>query len=212
MECLNDRPTDVTAVIGRIYACKICRDKSVFFLSLSLFWQLIVKHKVQNIIKIGRKSTIATELQTDRIKTKGGDNMQPEFVSVKQLAELAGVSTQAVYSRINSDLQGFVRLDGSKKTVDTAALRYFGQQEVQVVSNQDPEITREMFDLLNLQLQVVNQKVFIRDEQINRLLEQLKWQSEMNVQLQEEKRLLLEEPPPTPEPNKSLIEKLMFWK
>lgn len=119
--------------------------------------------------------------------------MQSEFVTVKRFAELAGVSTQAVYKKINSDLQGFVRIDGSMKTVDTAALRYFGQQEVQVVSNQDPEITREMFDLLNLQLQVVNQKVFIRDEQINRLLEQLKMQSEIAISAQHREQLALVE-------------------
>ena len=131
--------------------------------------------------------------------------MQSEFVTVKRLAELAGVSTQAVYARINSDLQGFVRLDGSKKTVDTAALRYFGQQGVQAELPAEPGIGREMYSLLNMQLTLVNQKVFIRDEQINRLLEQLKMQSEMVVQLQEEKRLLLEEPqpPPAPEPEQS---------
>lgn len=44
MECLIDRPTDVTAVERRIYAVKFCRDKSVFFRSLPLFWQLIAKH------------------------------------------------------------------------------------------------------------------------------------------------------------------------
>ena len=140
--------------------------------------------------------------------------MQSEFVRVKQLAELAGVSTQAVYFRINSDLQGFVRLDGSKKTVDTAALRYFGQQEVQVVSNQDPEITREMFDLLNLQLQVVNQKVFIRDDQINRLLEQLKMQSELAISAQHREQLALVELEtvkqlPAPEPVRPWWK---FWK
>ena len=140
--------------------------------------------------------------------------MQDEFVTVKQFAKLANVSTQAVYARINSDLQGFVRLDGSKKTVDTAALRYFGQQEVQVVSNQDPEITREMFDLLNLQLQVVNQKVFIRDDQINRLLEQLKMQSELAISAQHREQLALVELEtvkqlPAPEPVRPWWK---FWK
>lgn len=143
--------------------------------------------------------------------------MQSEFVSVKRMAELAGVTTQAVYRRINSDLQGFVRLDGSKKTIDTAALRYFGQQEEQAVAQVDPEINREMFELLKLQLEVVNQKVFIRDEQINRLLEQLKWQSEMNVKLQEEKQLAIAEMEevkhiPEPQPSKDSVPRWMFWK
>lgn len=138
--------------------------------------------------------------------------MQSEFVTVKRFAELAGVSTQAVYKKINSDLQGFVRLDGSKKTVDTAALRYFGQQDVQQVYQSDPGVTREMFEFIKLQAELAEQKVFIRDEQINRLLEQLKWQAEMNTRLQEEKRLLLEEPAPIPGLKKPFIEKLMFWK
>jgi len=140
--------------------------------------------------------------------------MQSEFVSVKRMAELAGVTTQAVYRRINSDLQGFVRLDGSKKTIDTAALRYFGQQDQQQIVQAEPEISREMFDLLKEQLQVVNQKVFIRDEQINRLLDQLKWQSEVNVKLQEEKQLVITELEevkrlPEPQPPKSFIQRMI---
>ena len=119
--------------------------------------------------------------------------MQDEFVTVKRFAERANVSTQAVYARINSDLQGFVRLDGSKKTVDTAALRYFGQQEVQAELPAEPGIDREMYSLLNMQLTLVNQKVFIRDEQINRLLEQLKMQSELAISAQHREQLALAE-------------------
>lgn len=115
---------------------------------------------------------------------------QSEFVTVKRFAELAGVSTQAVYKRINSDLQQFVRIDGTTKTVDTKALRYFGPQDIQEIVNQEQAITRDMFDFLKQQLEVVNKKVFIQDEQIALLLEQLKLQTEISAKLQEEKQIL----------------------
>lgn len=50
-------------------------------------------------------------------------------ITVKEFARAAGVSTQAVYSRLQSDLQQFARVENGKKTIDSAALELFKKQE-----------------------------------------------------------------------------------
>jgi len=138
--------------------------------------------------------------------------MQPTYLTVKEFAELSGTSTQNIYKRMKTDLKPYIKLDGNKKTIDTAALKFFQTFEPQPLQPVEINQNAEIIEFLKMQLTA-------RDNQIDRLLdhirdqdERLKESNQKLNQLQEEKRLLLEEPVPTPEPNKSLIEKLMFWK
>ena len=123
--------------------------------------------------------------------------MQPTYLTVKEFSEQAGVSTQAVYKRIPTDLQKYIKLDGNKKTIDSAALRMFGTQEPEILQPVEINQNAERIEFLELQLTT-------RDEQISRLLEHIRSQDErlkestqLATQLQEEKRLLLEEPEPS---------------
>lgn len=50
----------------------------------------------------------------------------PEYIPIPAFAERAGVSRQAVYKRIDKDLQTFVKLVDGKKLIDTNALTLFG--------------------------------------------------------------------------------------
>lgn len=49
-------------------------------------------------------------------------------MTVKEFAKAAGVSTQAVYNRLQSDLQPFANVENGKKTIDSAALELYGKQ------------------------------------------------------------------------------------
>ena len=46
-----------------------------------------------------------------------------KYLSVKEFAKQAGVSTQAVYQRIDKDLKLFTKAKDGKKTISDAALR-----------------------------------------------------------------------------------------
>lgn len=81
-----------------------------------------------------------------------------EQISIKEFAEQAGVSTQAIYQRINKDLAPFLQVANGKKTLDSAALRLFSDKPLKQVdctsaskALQD-EITLELIKTLQAQL------------------------------------------------------------
>ena len=81
-----------------------------------------------------------------------------EQISIKEFAERAGVSTQAIYQRINKDLSPFLQVANGKKTLDSAALRLFSDKPLKQVdctsaskALQD-EITLELIKTLQAQL------------------------------------------------------------
>ena len=53
-----------------------------------------------------------------------------EYLSVKEFAKRAGVSTQAIYQRIEKDLGAFVQEKNGKKTISDAALKLFSDKPV----------------------------------------------------------------------------------
>ncbi len=58
----------------------------------------------------------------EEIKEKTSEN---EYVSIAKFAEMAGITKQAVYQRLNKDLSTYVKVDGKVKMVSTAALSLF---------------------------------------------------------------------------------------
>lgn len=95
-----------------------------------------------------------------------------EYISIKEFAERAGVSRQAVYSRIDRDLSSFVQVDNGKKTLNIKALELFSvKQDCQVdcsssVNTLQDEITLELIKTLQTQLAE-------KDKQIAELQRQL---------------------------------------
>ncbi len=62
------------------------------------------------------------DLLMEEIKEKTDEN---EYVSIAKFAEMAGITKQAVYQRLNKDLLNYVKVDGKVKKVSTAALSLF---------------------------------------------------------------------------------------
>lgn len=81
-----------------------------------------------------------------------------KYLSVKEFAKQAGVSTQAVYQRLEKDLGAFAQEKNGKKTISDAALKLFSDKPVKRVAFSTPdkslsdEITLELIKTLQSQL------------------------------------------------------------
>lgn len=105
----------------------------------------------------------------------------PEYISIADFAERAGVSRQAIYKRLDKDLKTFVDTVDGKKLIDTNALRLFEttSQPTTVEQPRDNLTTETIGKLLT--------------EQVNRLNNQLTTTIDMLQASQGENRKLTEQ-------------------
>lgn len=107
-----------------------------------------------------------------------------QYISIKEFAERAGVSTQAIYQRLTKDLQSYCKEVKGKKCLDTAALELFGvdtlQSDCKEVASDLPSDCKEVAsDLqstlaatiaaLQAQLAVKDEQLAAKDQQIEKL-------------------------------------------
>lgn len=99
--------------------------------------------------------------------------MKNKYISVSEFAKAAGVSKQAVYSRLKSqDLNKLVKLENGKKLINIKALELFNKSSGQSSSNQFEQglesTEREYIEFLKKQIEELQ-----RDKQeLYRLLDQ----------------------------------------
>ena len=99
--------------------------------------------------------------------------MKNKYISVSEFAKAAGVSKQAVYSRLKSqDLNKFIKLENGKKLINTKALELFNKSSSQSSFNQVEQglesTEREYIEFLKKQIEELQ-----RDKQeLYRLLDQ----------------------------------------
>ena len=95
------------------------------------------------------------------------------YISIANFAKEAGVSKQAVYSRLKSqDLNKFIKLENGKKLINTKALEFFNKSSSQSSFNQVEQglesTEREYIESLKKQIEELQ-----RDKQeLYRLLDQ----------------------------------------
>jgi hypothetical protein len=101
-------------------------------------------------------------------------NEQYEYLPVPEFAERAGVSKQAVYSRMKSgNIDDYISEEGGKKRISTAALPFFSsRQDKNEADNQEQTI------LTGLDRQIDDQKQSTTDKLIADLSCQVKTLSE----------------------------------
>lgn len=96
-----------------------------------------------------------------------------KYISIADFAKQAGVSKQAVYSRLKSqDLNKFIKLENGKKLINTKALEFFNKSSSQSSFNQVEQglesAEREYIEFLKKQIEELQ-----RDKQeLYRLLDQ----------------------------------------
>lgn len=83
-----------------------------------------------------------------------------DYLTVKQFAEIANVTQQAVYKRINLNLKGYIKIENGKKMIAISALKFFNkgvdknfdiiylEQQVEFLKKQIQEKDRQISDLL----------------------------------------------------------------
>ena len=94
------------------------------------------------------------------------------YISIADFAKEAGVSKQAVYSRLKKDLNKFIKLENGKKLINIKALEFFNKSSSQSSFNQVEQglesTEREYIESLKKQIEELQ-----RDKQeLYRLLDQ----------------------------------------
>lgn len=97
------------------------------------------------------------------------DIMDQQYLTVKQFAERAGVSTQRVYQLLTKSLQEFTKTEHGKKYISIEGLRVFEKDSLQEVASSETEILRETVEVLRRQLAIKDEQLAAKDKQIGDL-------------------------------------------
>ena len=106
--------------------------------------------------------------------------MEQQYLTVKQFAERAGVSTQRIYQLLTKSLQEFTKIENGKKYIDIEGLSVFERETLQTlasdlqsplqgVATSETEILREIVEALRQQLTVKDEQLAAKDKQIEHL-------------------------------------------
>lgn len=125
--------------------------------------------------------------------------MDEQFISISEFAKRAGISKQAVYSRLdNQDLISFVQLDTTgkrpRKLISTKALSLFTQKESRQVDKSISSQDRLLDNLIEALKEQLNQKdkvIEAQQKQIEELTRLLDQQQQLHAMLS--KQLALNE-------------------
>lgn len=96
---------------------------------------------------------------------------QDQYLSVKEFAQAAGVSVQAVYKRLSKDLEPFVKEVEGRKVIDKRALKeVYGKDQEELEEKVDNDLINVLLNQINLLTNELNQKNSEINE-LHRLLE-----------------------------------------
>ena len=120
--------------------------------------------------------------------------MKDEYISISEFARRAGVSPQAIYKRLSTDLSTELTVVDNQKMLKISALSRFGlnlvdnQVDNQVVNlaqgsnEQNDTLEQGILDLLRAELEAKNQQLREKDQRIAELTDRL---AEMGMRAQE---------------------------
>ena len=95
--------------------------------------------------------------------------MEQQYLTVKQFAERAGVSTQRIYQLLTKSLQEFTKVENGTKYISIEGLRVFDKEPLQEVATSETELLRETIETLRQQLTVKDEQLAAKDKQIGDL-------------------------------------------
>ena len=88
-----------------------------------------------------------------------------EYLIVSKFAEKAGVSVQAIYKRLNKDLEPYVKVENGVKLISEDALKFFSVVQ-QVKQNNYVQELEETIESLKLEIESLKQDKLSLNEQI----------------------------------------------
>ncbi len=104
------------------------------------------------------------------------------YLSVKEFAKIAGVSTQRIYQMLDKNLQKFCKLFGKSKKINIEALQIFGKS-LQVESNYASNNNLLVIKALLEQIETKDRQLANKDNQIFELQSILKSMQEQQLAL-----------------------------
>ena len=105
-------------------------------------------------------------IKTDSFEVVGG---MSEYISILEFAKRAGVSHQAIYKRLDKDLQPFAKVENRKKVINTKALELFEYEKP------PPDATSvATVRILEKTVEMLQNELEIKNKQIEELNERLK--------------------------------------
>lgn len=98
---------------------------------------------------------------------------EKDFLTVKEFAKKAGISTQRVYQLLAKDLQSYCKVIGNTKYIDISALERFTTKPICKDLQAFTKSLQDQIDTLQKHNDLLTQQLEVKDRQINTLTESL---------------------------------------
>ena len=93
-----------------------------------------------------------------------------QYLTVKQFADQAGVSTQRIYQLLTKSLQPFCKSEGGVKYLSIEGLQIFNKEGLQGLAKELPrdlqEVAKSENELLKETIEALRQQLTVKDEQL----------------------------------------------
>lgn len=96
-----------------------------------------------------------------------------DLMTVSELARAAGVTPQAVYKRLSTDLKPFVKVVDGKKRLFSKALELFTVNRSTTVDNPVDNPFKDVVDVLRAQMELLQHQLDVKDQQLKAQAEQI---------------------------------------
>lgn len=118
--------------------------------------------------------------------------MSNEYISVSEFAKRAGLSKQAIYKRLSTDLSMYMKVVDGRKMLKSSALEHIkSKQEYNQSVNQTDTI-----DLLKKTIEMLEKELAAKDKQIDALQQMVDQEQKLHAATAQ--RLLTADPDPEP--------------
>lgn len=135
-----------------------------------------------------------------------------EYITVKELAEMQGVSVQSIYQRLNTTLKPFIKVVKGKKCLDISVLKEFYGEDLKGFKqdfkdfkqgfSRDLKGDNDTVKLLQDTLDTLRQQLEQKDKQIAELTKSLQFEQGKSKSLEDKVLQLEDKTAAAPEPEK----------
>lgn len=110
-----------------------------------------------------------------------------EYLTIKEVAEASGISKQAIYKRLSTDLQPFFKLVDNKKMLNSNVLKVLNSTnnstDFKQIENADNQVERnKTIEVLNKTIILLTEQLSIKDKQIDNLTNTI---NQLNLRISE---------------------------
>lgn len=117
--------------------------------------------------------------------------MSNEYISVSEFAKRAGLSKQAIYKRLSTDLTTYVKIVDGRKMLKSSALEHIKPKHE---CNQS--VNQTTIDLLKKTIEMLEKELAAKDKQIDALQQMVDQEQKLHAATAQ--RLLTADPDPEP--------------